>query len=53
MIEPLLPFYSFFLALLDALPGPVKAFMGLVIACVDTVLFALRSRLYRIANIVV
>ena len=33
MIEPLLPFYSFFLALLDALPGPVKAFMGLVIAC--------------------
>lgn len=33
MIEPLIPFYSFFLAIVDALPDPVKAFISLVIAC--------------------
>lgn len=33
MIEPLIRFYSFFLALVDSLPDPIKAFIGLVIAC--------------------
>ena len=46
MIEPLLPFYNFFLSLVYYLPGPVKSFMLLVIA-----LYGISSVMHLLQNI--